>query len=215
MRTDTAANRDEEDDPSNLPALSAPASRSLQAQPLTREGFARFLRALDSDRERAGEKYEQLRRTLIKFFRWRGAHFPEECADETLNRVIKKIARDETINDPSTYVYGVARMVLKEVRKEQESNQAALRDMPPPERTAKVDEDMEMRAECLKQCLDGLRAGDRELIVQYYKGDKGDKIAERKRLAEKFGLQPGALRIQAHRLRIKLEACINECLRKK
>ncbi len=48
---------------------------------LTSETFAALLFSLDADRERAGEKYEDLRRTLIRFFEWRGAPFPEEHAD--------------------------------------------------------------------------------------------------------------------------------------
>jgi hypothetical protein len=58
---------------------------------LTEEAFAKFLAQLDPDTERAGERYETLRLTLVKFFDWRGAHFPEECADETFNRVARKI----------------------------------------------------------------------------------------------------------------------------
>src|SRR5256714_13254313 len=58
---------------------------------LTADTFAKLLNCLDADRERAGEKYEDLRRTLIKFFEWRGAPFPEEQTDETFNRVARKL----------------------------------------------------------------------------------------------------------------------------
>jgi hypothetical protein len=54
---------------------------------LTANAFAKLLDCLSADRERAGEKYEDLRRTLIRFFEWRGAPFPEEHADETFNRI--------------------------------------------------------------------------------------------------------------------------------
>jgi len=42
---------------------------------LTTDTFARLLHCLDADRELAGEKYEDLRRLLIRFFEWRGAPF--------------------------------------------------------------------------------------------------------------------------------------------
>ena len=58
---------------------------------LTTDTFTRLLNSLDEDRERAGEKYEELRRTLIRFFEWRGAPFPEEHADEALNRVARRL----------------------------------------------------------------------------------------------------------------------------
>ena len=55
--------------------------------------FAQLLDCLDADRERAGEKYEALRRTLIRFFVWRGAPFPEEHTDETFNRLARKLGQ--------------------------------------------------------------------------------------------------------------------------
>jgi hypothetical protein len=50
---------------------------------LSAEALARFLVGLDPDYDRAGEKYENLRLTLMKFFDWRGAHFPEETKRST------------------------------------------------------------------------------------------------------------------------------------
>src|SRR5262245_61309060 len=81
---------------------------------LNAESLAKFLACLDPDPDRAGARYESLRLTLMKFFDWRGAHFPEECADETINRVIRKIDEGESIRDVPTYCQGVARLVLLE-----------------------------------------------------------------------------------------------------
>ena len=53
---------------------------------LTSEAFDQLLDCLDANRERAGERYETLRRTLVRYFEWRKTPFPEEHADETLNR---------------------------------------------------------------------------------------------------------------------------------
>ena len=53
---------------------------------LTAEAFAKLLACLDPDSEKAGQKYETIRQRLMKFFDWRGAYFPEDCADDTLNR---------------------------------------------------------------------------------------------------------------------------------
>src|SRR5699024_6433909 len=49
---------------------------------LSAVGFARLLGRLHSDPDIAAQEYERLRRTLVKFFDWRGAWPPEECADE-------------------------------------------------------------------------------------------------------------------------------------
>ena len=93
---------------------------------LSAEALARFLAGLDPDSDRAGEKYESLRLTLMKFFDWRGAHFPEELADETINRVIRKIDEGETIRDLPTYCHGVARLVLLEKLKGPEKQKSGL-----------------------------------------------------------------------------------------
>ena len=60
---------------------------------LTQEGFDLLLSLLDHDRELAAEKYERLRRRLLKLFEWRGSPTPEEHADETFNRVARKISK--------------------------------------------------------------------------------------------------------------------------
>jgi hypothetical protein len=48
------------------------------------------------------------------------------------------------------------------------------------------------------------------LLIEYYKGEKGDRIRHRKLLARQLGIPPNALRIRVHRIREKLERCVNE-----
>ena len=58
---------------------------------LSQEAFDALLDWLDSDREQAGIKYEQIRSRLIKIFTGRGCVDPEDLADETINRVTRKL----------------------------------------------------------------------------------------------------------------------------
>jgi hypothetical protein len=44
-----------------------------------------------ADSECAGEQYEKIGRKSVKLFKWRGCAHAEECADETFNRVARKI----------------------------------------------------------------------------------------------------------------------------
>lgn len=53
------------------------------------ERFDNLLRLLDLDRDVAGDKYERLRRKLIKFFEWNACFPAEDLADETFDRVGK------------------------------------------------------------------------------------------------------------------------------
>src|SRR5262249_34915539 len=78
-------------------ALFAQAVGSRKEWELTPEAFSKLLAELTPDPEVAGEKYEDLRGQLIKFFEWRGLLFPDQHADETLNRVARKIDEGERV----------------------------------------------------------------------------------------------------------------------
>src|SRR5262249_53598701 len=58
---------------------------------LTQESFDRLLLWLDPDREQEGRKYELIRLRLIKVFNRYGWTTPEDLADESINRVARKI----------------------------------------------------------------------------------------------------------------------------
>src|SRR6516164_2606740 len=96
------------------------------AATLTAESFAKLLACFDLDRDRAGEKYEDLRRTLIRFFEWRGAPLPEEHADESFNRVARKRAEGLEIRNVRGYCYEVARLVCLEAFKGPDSKREPL-----------------------------------------------------------------------------------------
>ncbi len=65
---------------------------------------------------------------------------------------------------------------------------------------------------CLRDCLQTLSTDNRELILQYYQGEKSEKINNRKRLMERLGVPVNTLRMRALRLRERLQGCVEECL---
>ena len=180
--------------------------------------FAQLLECLDTDQKRAGQKYEDLRRTLIRFFGWRGAPFPEEHADETFNRLARKLGEGIEIRNIGAYAYEVARLVCLEALKAHAGKRAPLEAIKHhaapadfPEETA----EKEMRLACLDDCMAALQTEGRQLIVEYYRDDSRDRINRRRALAEQLGLQREALANRAQRVRDKLEHCVTRCLRKK
>jgi RNA polymerase sigma factor (sigma-70 family) len=191
------------------------ASVSKSEWTLSAEALARFLACLDPDPDCAGAKYESLRLTLMKFFDWRGAHYPEECADETINRVIRKIDEGETIRDIPTYCHGVARLVLLEKLKGPESRRADFEELPPIALVAPEPEERDEKQDCFEQCLKQLPVESRQLIMQYYGDEKREKINRRLAIAERLGIPLNALRSRAQRIRNRLEECVNGCLKKK
>ena len=50
-------------------------------------------------------------------------------------------------------------------------------------------------------------------MIGYYDTDTGEKAKQaRKRLADSLGMTVNALKVRACRLRLKLEACITDCV---
>ena len=184
---------------------------------LTADIFAKLLARLDPDRERAGERYEDLRRTLTRFFEWRNAPFPEEQTDEVFNRIARKLFEGVEIRNIGSYCYEVARLVCLEALKGRDSKRASLDHSHDVAVVDRADEEREneIRLSCLEDCLDSLPIENRELIVEYYKESKRDRIERRKSLAASLGLQREALANRAQRLRDKLEQCVKSCLRRK
>ena len=91
--------------------------KSRQKWTLTQEAFDKLLIALGGDRESGSDRYLEIRTNLTRFFEWRGCPFPEDHADETINRMAKKVDEGEEILNPSGYAMGVARLVVLEIVK--------------------------------------------------------------------------------------------------
>jgi DNA-directed RNA polymerase specialized sigma24 family protein len=178
---------------------------------LTQEAFDQFLSLLDLDRDRAGENYETLRRNLVQMFIWRGCRDPESHADETINRVIRKIDEGEEVRDVIAYAHGVARRLLLEIFKKQEREQIGIDELPPLVAQPVEQDDDENGVLCLRRCLNRLPEESRQLITLYYQGEKSAKIENRKRLAESLRITLNALRYRAFDLRQRLQGCIERC----
>ena len=179
---------------------------------LNQEAFDKLLLALGGDRDSGSQKYLEIRTNLTRFFEWRGCSFPEDHADETINRMAKKVAEGEEILNHSGYAMGVARLLLLEIIKSRQREQSALNEMEN-RGEAYVDcDDGESRLTCLRNCLQSLSAENRDLILQYYQGEKSEKIRNRKKLMGRLGIPVNTLRMRALRLRERLQGCVEECV---
>jgi len=179
---------------------------------LTQDSFDRLLIALGGNRDSGSEKYLEIRSNLTRFFEWRGCSFPEDHADETFNRLARKIDEGEEILNPAGYAMGVARLLLLEILKSKQREQTALNEIGTASEAYVAADDGEDRLDCLRNCLQGLSPDNRELILQYYQGEKGEKIQNRKKLLEQLGVPVNTLRMRALRLRERLQGCVEECL---
>jgi RNA polymerase sigma factor (sigma-70 family) len=173
---------------------------------LTKEQFDQLLAWLNDDPGRAALRYEEIRRRLITIFLGRRCEDAEDLADETINRVAKKVGKlkETYVGDPSRYFFGVANKVsLEQCRK---------RGKPPPPPPEPPRGELEPYLACLDECLETLDPSSRELILHYYLEQRQAKILSHIEMGKRLGLKAGALRARAHRIRLKLQKCVLECL---
>lgn len=189
---------------------------------LTSETFQRLLDWLDAGASSDGLKYLEMRRRLVAYFDRKNCPTPDELADETLNRVARRLEEEGAIEGdaPARYCYIVARFVFMEhLRAMQKGNALAndLRQRSYADELGAAEADdareiKEQRLNCLEQCLNKLEAASREVIARYYVGKARVKIEHRRALAEELGITLNALSIRACRIRDRLEACVRECV---
>jgi DNA-directed RNA polymerase specialized sigma24 family protein len=176
---------------------------------MNHDDFDRFLVWLHPDRDEAAKKYEEIRRRLIKMFESRGCTEAEDLADETFDRVVRKVPEiaETYVGDPALYCYGVGRKVRLE------RCHRPRPPVPPPVPPSDDPHKKELRDACLEECMKELPPDDRRLALLYYTGDGRAKIERRQKLAEELG-GSNALRIRMYRIRTMLHVCISRCLKK-
>ena len=132
----------------------------------------------------------------------------EDLADETINRVMRKLPeiQDTYVGEPARYFHGVARYIVREMMRRKE---VAVEEVPVVTTEAEVHSD---EYDCLVKCLRFLPSDRRELILDYYIYDGRDKIAQHRQMASELGITEGALRGRAHQVRGNLEKCIQQCI---
>lgn len=192
---------------------------------LTEEAFKSLLAQLDSDTEAAAERYEIIRAEIIKLFECRGCASPLDLADETINRVARRIIEGQEIPPGSieAYFYGVARNVMREHLRNPEREWTSIETLPPSDHPAedpeKTDDErlerysLERRLECLDSCVEKLSPETRDLAISYYRGREKTRIENRQQMALSLGIPLNTLRIRIHRIRERLETCLFNCLR--
>jgi DNA-directed RNA polymerase specialized sigma24 family protein len=172
----------------------------------THEPWQSMMRWLGQNPEKAGNKYEEIRRRLIFIFRCRGCIFPEDLADKCFDRVAKIISRPNFTyeGDPALFFYGVAKLMIKEHLRTKVFSKKDIEGDPP--------EAKEEQSRCLEKCMSKLPPQNAQLILDYYSQVEGSKTVHRKGLADRLGIPLNALRIQTYRIRTVLRQCVLQCI---
>lgn len=184
--------------------------RQPKAYSLGHEEFDRLLAWLGDDREQAAERYEQIRWRLITIFAARRCPEPEDLADETIDRVARRLPdiADDYVGDKTRYFFGVANNVHHEFLK---------RPVVPVHREEVSDDqaDKEIVDRCLEECLSRFSAADRNMLLSYYASEKKAKTALHNQMAQQLGVTINTLRLRVLRMKQKLRPCLERCLQRR
>jgi DNA-directed RNA polymerase specialized sigma24 family protein len=186
---------------------------------LTAEAFDRLLLWLDPDRDRAGEKYEVIRTNLMRRFTQLHADDPEHLTNETIDRTAKKLPQiiQNYQNDPANYFYAIAYYIYRESRHRAmfvalDTDLTRSEDSGSNPAFGGDDLDDDLLSQCLDECLGHLTPEVREMILEYYQGERDVKIKTRKLMAAQMGIKLSNLRLKVQRVRSRLKTCILECM---
>jgi DNA-directed RNA polymerase specialized sigma24 family protein len=138
----------------------------------------------------------------------------EDAADETIDRVAKKLLAGEVIHKVNAYLLGVARKVASEILKKPKD--VPISDVKEPRGNPinyEKEQETRRRERCVLHSLELLSPEQRELIIEWYTYDQGEKVENRRRLAARRECTVATLKVQAFRVREKLRRLVEECMR--
>lgn len=199
-------------------------------QLLKQNAVAHLLRRLSPDKEQAGRIYESLRRKLVEIFARRGVPtlFLYELADETLDRVGRKLAAGEVIHhpEPMAYVHGVARNVLNEFWRKQsrrEKTEVVIEDLSPRdlaklESRDRLQQERDNQArwlECMDEFLKTLPPKDAAMLRNCHHDDPRQQSINRRQAAAQMGMTENSLRTHLHRIRQMLQRKVRACVERR
>lgn len=168
--------------------------------------FDRLLRALEPEAVSVSDSFRRCRTKLVRFFLWRHCDDPDNLADETTSRLVKKVQAGQEISadHPYSYVFAIAKNVFLEYlrAKEKSGVQTDIDDL----REEAVPEGTD---DCWSQCVTQLPAERREFLEAYFLDD-----IDREAFAHEKGMSINALRLTVHRYKKALLRCVENCLRR-
>ena len=189
---------------------------------ITASAFRRLLEWLDGEGfDSGGQKYLEMRQRLVAYFDRKNCLSPDELADETLNRVSRRLEEEGAIESesPAKYCYITARFVFMEYLRGKDKMSVPIDDRLLQSNSSDfvqpaLDDEKEIKEvmlSCLEQCTGKLEPVNRDIIVRYYFGEERVKIENRRALAASLDITMNALTIRACRIRDKLEGCVGKC----
>ena len=188
---------------------------------LSEDAFRRLLAFIDADPQQAAGAYQQIHSKLARFFEWKGCVPGVEFADETMDRLARRLEQglESQPGNPYLYIHGIAQNIARE-RWRRGPFPQSIEEVAPkhvsvpsfqPQLTKARTADTDRRLVCLHECLDRLAPSHRELLVAYHLEGSGVHISRRRDLAARLNLPAAALRLRVYRIRQQLTRCVTRC----
>lgn len=188
--------------------------RRKRRQGPTHLGFERLLALFGLGEADRHERYAGLRGQLVRFFRRTRCPFPQDLADEVIDRVARRLEEGVQLRAETLQLYcsGVARVVYRESLRDRhtQADRALRLARALAERAKPPNEWRERLLDCLDDCLSRLPAGDRRLLLAYYQGD--GLARERQNLCRELSVSASSLRLRTYRLRRRVEIALKQRL---
>ncbi len=185
-----------------------------------------LLTLLHPDPVEAADAYRRLQLRLVRFFNLTAASDPQQLADETIDRLVRRAAEIVTVvpmdhaNDSAvtedqqpinhssaTLVFSIARQVLKEDLSRSQPNDEQVREWLT-RTTNAPDSKQAGRQANLQSCLSHFSSERRQLLEKYYGWSSSHKAEHHLKLAQSLGLSLDTLRNRTLRSRLQLESCV-------
>lgn len=179
-----------------------------------------FFENLDSNPDKAAEKYVLLRHRLVRFFNRHG--LPTQDAEDAASEVVMRVNRnlssatadndvkdqqpDSPIREIELYCFGVARNLRREIYREFNrygelpDTLSAFQD---PARTRFIEQQSQFVRRCIKRVVP---LADRDWFELYAKADYGEK----RLIAAALNVPEESLRVRYHRLLKKVKFCCRD-----
>jgi RNA polymerase sigma factor (sigma-70 family) len=179
---------------------------SFMRRSVSKTSIPALLAALGETPEESGLEYERLRSKLILFFSRRMLQFPEDLADETLDRLARRIVEGTVIDSIPAFALGIGRhLALEQMKNRSETMEDDFWDnVPAPSATQSSEEEIARMERCLKT----LRPDEANLLRGYYLATKGTSIKTRGKLAKRLGISANTLRQRVFLARQRLRDCM-------
>lgn len=176
--------------------------------------FKKLLEWFSTDEVEAGEIYQKIYEGLQRYFRYRGCSDSNHLADETINRVAKRLPEldlSKNVKKISIF-YGFALNIYREYLNKIENREVVLNPDSVSQKISEPKNEKEM--DCVEKCLSKLSDEEKKMVLKYYSLEKGEKIILRKQMAEEMNITTNALHVKIYRLKGTLKTCIENCLKK-